>query len=155
MFSPVVTFSTLMSVGGVALAAASTDLVVSGAAMITIVAGIAGAVYGTKRKTELVAARGEAEAWRGERDAAVAKADRIEAENRRLVEEVAHLREQTNLSSIVETLQAVAARASEEHGQIVVALKGIETSLIQNTEAVKFLAAQVVIGDKPLGGEQP
>lgn len=148
MLNPGVVFSTLMSAGGVVIAAASTDIVVSGAAIITVVAGIAGAVYGTKRKTELEAARGEADAWQGERDAAVAKADRLEAEHRRLVEEVAHLREQTNLTAIVDTLQQVAAKAGEEHAEIVRTLKGVEVSLIQNTEAVKFLAAQVVGGGK-------
>lgn len=148
MLNPGVLANTAVAFGGFILAALSTDLIVTGAGLTTIAAGIAGAVYGTKRKTELDAARGSAAAWQGERDAAVAKADRVEAEHRRLLEEVAHLREQTNLTLIVDELKAFGARAGEEHQEIVRTLKGVETSLVQNTEAVKFLASQVVAGGK-------
>lgn len=145
--------NSVVAVGGVVAVSSPGEVVLSGAALIVIVAGIVGAVFGTKRKTELDAAaatiealQGAAVGWEGERNAAMARAERLEAENRLLATENARLGEMTNLASLVESVQKTSAIAADEHKAIIEHLAELERNLTaaldRNTQALTFLATQ-------------
>lgn len=106
------------------------DIIVS---LILVVGGVASAIVGARAKGSNQALRTTGQAWREERDAERAKADRLEQEKaeyqlrlQRAEDEVKELRGRTDVA-------AYADQAHKDHLEAMSAIGGL-------TEAVKFLA---------------
>jgi hypothetical protein len=119
----------------VAVTADPSRILVGGVALIAVVGGIVAAIYATKRKAELEAANGAAAAWKEERDAEKAKADRLDLALR---DEIA-ARQQAESRTDIRRIEKLCA---DNHSDVLKILKGLEDALRANTTAVEFLAKQ-------------
>lgn len=84
-----------------------------------------------------------ARAWKGERDAAVSKADRLEetvTENKRLIDGLTAQLDQLKLQTNV---KVYAEQSAREHKAIVDGLNDLSNSVRTNTTALEFLAKQI------------
>lgn len=101
----------------------------SAAAAIAVVGGVASAIYGAKKKAELEGARGALEvsaaaasAWKEEREAEKAKAERLEEQ----------LREETSLRKAAEArtnIKQVEALLIDQHREALAILAAVKDTL--------------------------
>jgi predicted secreted Zn-dependent protease len=103
----------------------SADAVTIGG-VIALVSGAAGAIYTTRNRTELKATQGASVAWREERDAAVAHAERLEKE----------LRDESRRRSTAEArtdISALTAQIALNHRDIIAVLDQIAKAMMSFT----------------------
>jgi hypothetical protein len=101
--------------------------------VVFIVGGLSGAIMGARQKAANQALRDAGQAWRDERDAERARADRVERENADLTAKIGRveeeLRARPEISEIVKEIRA-------GNGEMVKAITA-------TTTAVQFLASRI------------
>lgn len=129
----------------VATAASASSTLVSGLALIAVIGGVVSAIYTARCRTLLTTERGAAKAWREERDAEAAKADRLELALRD-AEAARHAAEARTDITRLEKL------VTSQHTDLMAILGAVKDSLHAATTAVEFLSKQTFNAD--LGGHQ-
>lgn len=115
-----VTFGAISALVGAASATASgaADQVVHWGGVIAILAGFVAAIYSAKLRASLQAQESAADAWKEERDAALAARERIEAQLRECEASRSELSGRTDLTEL-------RAQMSAQHAELIGALADV------------------------------
>lgn len=123
----------IVSLVGYAIASTLGDNLSLVVSVVFIVGGVAGAIMGTRQKATNQGLRDAGYAWREERDAERAKADRLTTEKADLTAKVSRLEEELrHRPEISEVVTEIRAGQSE-----------LSKAIAANTEAVRFLASRL------------
>lgn len=133
----------VLSATSLIVAANIGDVLLTGAAVIGVTAGIAASIFGARNKASLLAAQTSAEAWERERDAERARADRTQTQLADLMTELATLRGRTDLGSLAATLEASALQTAAEHKLLLEELRTLAKAVSSHTTSLEFLARYV------------
>ncbi len=111
-----------VTVGMVAAANQASDQVLHWGGVIAVILAVGSGLWSVRLKTNLEAAEGSARAWEGERDAAVAKASRLEKDLIAAEADRRALAARTDLTEL-------RAQMTEQHTALLVAVKEVAAAV--------------------------